>query len=266
MDPPGVSPLVEQQRGALGLANHTIYIPYGGLAGDCAQYHGYVLGVHEDNSSATLSYAVPSVREAGIWAPSGVSIDSTGVFAATGNSGSNSAFDFGNAVIHLSFALNETDYFAPTSWEALNLNDTDLGSVAPTLLGNDTIFQIGKQGIGYLLNETNLGGIGGEEFSLKVCDGSIGGTAYFAGVIYIPCASGLFAVKVQTSPSPTFSNLWNNTDAAFGPPIIAGGVIWTLDSSSHALYALALNNGTQLFPAPVWGASSTLKHLPRPTD
>ena len=60
VDSPGVSPLVEQQRGALELANHTIYIPYGGLAGDCAQYHGYVLGVHEDNSSATLSYAVPS--------------------------------------------------------------------------------------------------------------------------------------------------------------------------------------------------------------
>ena len=135
----------------------------------------------------------------------------------------------------------------PRAWEALNLNDTDLGSVAPTLLGNDTIFQIGKQGIGYLLNETNLGGIGGEEFSLKVCDGSFGGTAYFAGVIYIPCAGGLFAVKVQTSPSPTFSNLWNNTSTSFGPPIIAGGVIWTLDSSSHALYALALNNGTQLF-------------------
>jgi outer membrane protein assembly factor BamB len=262
VDPPGVSPLVEQQRGSLELANHAIYIPYGGLAGDCGQYHGYVLGVHEDNSSVTLSYAVPSVREAGIWAPSGVSIDSTGVFVATGNSGSNSAFDFGNAVIHLSFGLNETDYFAPTSWEVLNVNDTDLGSVSPTLLGNNTIFQIGKQGIGYLLNEANLGGIGGEEFSLKVCQGSIGGTAYFAGVIYIPCYNGLFAVKAQLSPSPTFTNLWNNTNAAFGPPIIAGGVIWTLDSS-HALYALALNNGTKLFSSTGLGG---LVHFETPSS
>jgi len=109
VDPPGVDPSVEQERGALSLANNTVYIPFGGLAGDCAQYHGYVLGVHEDNSSATLSYAVPSQREAGIWAPSGISIDSTGVYAATGNSASNPAFDFGNAVIHLSFNLNETD-------------------------------------------------------------------------------------------------------------------------------------------------------------
>ncbi len=247
IDPPGVSPLVEQQRGALELANGTIYIPYGGLAGDCGQYHGYVLGVHEDNSSATLSYAVPSVREAGIWAPSGVSIDSSGIYATTGNSGSNSAFDFGNAVIHLSFGLNETDYYAPSNWVSLNSGDVDLGSLAPTLLGNDTIFQIGKGGVGYLLNESDLGGIGGQEFSMNICDGAIGGTAYLAGVIYIPCYDGLFAVKIQLSPTPAFTNLWNNTVVPFGPPIIAGGVIWSIDSSDHALHALALDTGKELF-------------------
>jgi outer membrane protein assembly factor BamB len=246
VDAPGVATDVEQQRGALSLANGTIYIPYGGLAGDCAQYHGYVLGVHEDNSSATLSYAVPSQREAGIWAPSGISIDSSGIYATTGNSASNSAFDFGNAVIHLSFGLNETDYFAPTNWVALNGGDVDLGSVAPTLLGNHTVFQIGKGGVGYLLNESNLGGIGGAEYSSQICNGVIGGTAYSAGVIYIPCYQGLFAVKVQLTSKPTFSVLWNNTSAGFGSPIIAGGALWSLDSG-HTLYALALNNGTQIF-------------------
>ena len=73
---------------------------------------------------------------------------------------------------------------------------------------NDTIFQIGKQGIGYLLNESKLGGIGGEEFSLKVCNAAFGGTAYVSPVIYVPCTNGLFALKVEGS---TFSVLWNDT-------------------------------------------------------
>ena len=244
VDPPGVSPLVEQQRGALSLANGIIYIPYGGLAGDCGQYHGYVLGVHEDNSSATLSYQAPTGREGGIWAPSGVAIDSTGIFAATGNSASGSVFDFGNAVIHLSFGLNETDYFAPTGWAALNANDTDLGSLAPTILGNDTIFQIGKQGIGYLLNESKLGGIGGEEFSLKVCNEAFGGTAYVSPVIYVPCTDGLFALKVEGS---TFSVLWNNTSFYGSSPIVAGGAVWTIDTDSAMIRAVSVLNGTVIF-------------------
>ena len=244
VDPPGVSPLVEQQRGALSLADGTIYIPYGGLAGDCGQYYGYVLGVHEDNSSATLSYQAPTGREGGIWAPSGVAIDSTGVFAATGNSASGFVFDFGNAVIHLSFGLNETDYFAPSSWAALNANDSDLGSLAPTILGNDTIFQIGKQGIGYLLNESSLGGVGGEEFSLKVCNEAFGGTAYVSPVIDVPCTNGLFALKVE---GYTFSVLWNNTSFYANSPIVTGGAVWTIDQDLAMLHAVNALNGTAIF-------------------
>jgi len=248
VDPPGVSTFVEQQRGALSLTDGTIYIPYGGLDGDCGQYHGYVLGVHEDNSSATLTYQAPTGREGGIWAPSGVAIDSTGVFAATGNSAAGSVFDFGNAVIHLSFGLNETDYFAPSSWAGLNANDTDLGSLGPTILGNSTIFQIGKQGIGYLLNESKLGGIGGEEFSLKVCNEAFGGTAYVSMVIYVPCTNGLFALKVEGS---AFSILWNNTRFYAGSPIVVGGAVWTIDTDAAMIHAVSMFNGTEIFSYPL---------------
>ena len=244
VNPPGVSPLVEQQRGALSLANGTIYIPFGGLAGDCGQYHGYLLGVREDNSSATLSYQVPTGREGAIWAPAGVGIDSSGIYLSTGNGASDSTFDFGDAVIHLTFALNETDYFAPTNWATLNDNDADVGSVEPALLGNNTVFQIGKEGVGYLLDESKLGGIGGEEFSQKLCDGSFGGTAYVAPVIYVPCTNGVFALKVSGS---SFTVVWNSTGFDGGSPIVTGGAVWTIDQNSGELYALDASNGTRVF-------------------
>ena len=42
-----------------------VYVPYGGLYGDCGPYHGFVVGVKADGSGGLLSYAVPSGREAG---------------------------------------------------------------------------------------------------------------------------------------------------------------------------------------------------------
>ena len=246
VDPPGVQANVEQERGALGIANGMVYIPYGGLAGDCAQYHGFVLGVPENNSGSTLSYQVPTGREGGIWAPSGLSIDTSGnIFVTTGNSESSSNFDFGNAVIRLSPALQEKDYFAPTNWVALNQGDTDLGSLAPSLLGNNTIFQIGKEGVGYLLNATHLGGIGGEEFNSSVC-GSFGGTAYVAPVIYVPCGGGLVAVKVDLA-NESFTPLWKGPQFGTSSPIVAGNAAWTIDTGSATIYALSPNNGTRLY-------------------
>ena len=256
VNPPGVSPLTEQQRAALSLANDTIYIPFGGLAGDCGVYHGYLLGVHEDNSSPTLSYQVPTMREGAIWAPAGVAIDSNGIYAATGNGASNtSAYDFSDAVVHLSFNLTETDYFAPANWVMLSNYDLDLGSVDPTLLGNNTIFQIGKQGIGYLLNESNLGGVGGQEYSAQVCDGSYGGTAYVPPVIYVPCTNGMFAITISESPNPSFAVLWNNTNFDAGSPIVAGGAVWTIDQSTGMLYALNPSTGATAFKYQLGGVS-----------
>ncbi|HLH27632.1 MAG TPA: PQQ-binding-like beta-propeller repeat protein, partial [Acidimicrobiales bacterium] len=44
VDLPGLSPTVEQQRGALTVANGRVYVPFGGLYGDCGQYKGGVVG------------------------------------------------------------------------------------------------------------------------------------------------------------------------------------------------------------------------------
>lgn len=246
VNPTGVSVSVEQQRGALALSKGLVYIPYGGLAGDCGQYHGYVLGVPQNNSSNTIQYQVPTANQGGIWAPSGMSIDSSGfVYVATGNGNAVSNFDFGDAVIKLTPTLNETDYFAPTNWATLNSGDTDIGSVAPLILNNGTIFQIGKQGVGYLLNSSNLGKISGEEFKAQVCP-AYGGLAYLSSAIYVPCSDGIAALEVDIS-SHNFTQVWKSSSFYAGPPIVAGDAVWAIDTHSGVLYALNMTDGSTIF-------------------
>src|SRR5439155_7436352 len=48
IDPPGMDPLTQQLRSALSLGNGRVYIAYGGLFGDCGDYHGWVAAVAAD--------------------------------------------------------------------------------------------------------------------------------------------------------------------------------------------------------------------------
>ena len=87
VDPPGSHPEVEQERGALLLSNGVVWVPFGGLYGDCGPYHGYMVGVPTSGpSGAAAIYQVPSAREAGIWTPAGAAADSAGhVYVSVGN-------------------------------------------------------------------------------------------------------------------------------------------------------------------------------------
>ena len=70
-------------------------------------------------AGALLAYKVPTAREGAIWAPGGVTVDGAGdVFVVTGNGSATvgQPFDHGNAVIELSPALVERQFFAPTDW------------------------------------------------------------------------------------------------------------------------------------------------------
>ena len=245
VDPPGANPLVQQERGALSLANGMVYIPYGGLYGDCGDYHGWVVGVSSDGGGPLLSFEVQSQREAGIWAPPGGAVDGSGnLFVATGNGASASQFDYGNSVIELSPSLLQVGYFAPTNWAELNQGDTDLGSVGPLLLGNGYLFQVGKEGVGYLLNATNLGGIGGQLYSAQVCSSAFGGSANSGSMVFVSCTDGLYALEVSQE---SFKVAWQGQSFSAGPPIVTGSIVWTVDASSGTLHGYAVSNGAEQF-------------------
>lgn len=237
IDPPGSNPSVQQLRGALAIGSGFVYVPFGGLFGDCGAYRGYVVGVPLAGGVAR-TFVVPAARGAGIWAPAGVAVGPDGsVYVVTGNATGGSGFGYSNSVLQLSPDLSAVrSYFAPSNWAALNASDTDLGSTGVALLpalGRAVV--IGKEGVAYLLALSALGGVGGHVSSRRVCAGAWGGTAWLGSIVYVPCADGLFALGVSAS---SIQVNWFVGNVRLGSPIISAGAVWAIDSSSATLYAL----------------------------
>jgi hypothetical protein len=252
------------QRGALALNGGRIYIPFGGRFGDCGTYRGWMVGATASRvgPAPLLSFPlpVPNNGGGGIWAPSGPAVDATGsVYVSTGNSFCTMGcpYDYGEGVLKLSANLSTLqDYFMPANWRSLNISDTDLGSVGPALLGGNLIFQVGKEGQGYLLNTTNLGGDVSHTtpvFSAQACPGgaaAFGGTAYAAmatAYLFVPCSNGLVALNVVTGTTPSFSFAWQSVGGA--PPIMSAGLVWTVDPYGSTLYGLDPSTGVQRLSA-----------------
>ena len=232
IDPPGLSPTVHQQRSALTFANGRVYVPFGGLYGDCGNYRGWVLASAANGQGDLLSYEVKASREAGLWATGGAVTDPAGnLYVAVGNA-EGSGFNYGNSVIKLSPDLHELDYWAPSNWAALNASDTDVGSVAPALLSDGLLFQAGKAGIGYLVKTQGMGGIGGEVFSDRVCPGRVdGATAYSPPFLYVACSNnGLVALKEGNG---RFDVAWR-AGAGGNTATLAGGWAWSMGGSTLA--------------------------------
>lgn len=253
VDPPGLSAKVEQQRGALALANGRVYVPFGGLFGDCGPYKGAVVSSDPAGTGALQTYIVPTTREGGIWAPPGPAVASDGsLFVTTGNTEGSTTFDGGNAVVRLSPDLRPQSFYAPADWVALNRGDVDLGSVSPVLLPSGRLFVAGKSGIAYLLDPGALGGVGGPTVAqAKVCATAIGGAATTGDTVVLSC---LGEVVGLSTAGDHLSVSWRRTLGRPGPPVIAHQAAWVVDGSG-VLHALRLADGTDGFTAPLGGAS-----------
>jgi hypothetical protein len=244
-------PAVQSQRGALSLANGKVYIPFGGRWGDCGNYRGFVAAAPASGPGTVTSYETldQGAAGAGIWASGGLPIDGSGnVYAATGNTFCGSgcpAYDYSEGVLKLSPTLTLLDYFHPANWQALNNTDTDIGSISPILLGNTgLIFQTGKEGTGYLLQSSSLGGVNHQTpaFSGRVCtqaqDAAFGAPAYMAPYLFVPCSDRLEVLTVNTS-APSFASAGHGPNVgSSGPPIVAQGLVWTVDPGAGILYGL----------------------------
>ena len=245
VDAPGSDPRVHQERSALSVSKGRVYVPYGGMAGDCGAYRGRVVSVNTEGKAKGRVFTVGVNREGGIWAPSGAAVDSKGnLFVVSGNGDNTTGFDYGNSVIRLTPKLKQTSFWRPTNAAQLNRTDTDLGSVGPALLGAGRLFAIGKEGVGVILSTSNLGGIGGQLFQANVCGGgAYGGTAYQAPFLFVPCTDGLVALRVDGN---SFSTAWRSSSFNAGPPILAGGAVWSIDIDSGTLTAFAPDSGRVL--------------------
>jgi hypothetical protein len=166
---PGFDATVQNQRGALALVGGIVYVPYGGFSGDGGNYHGWLIGV-DATTGKIKSYYSTAALLGGAWGPSGVAYDGTKLFISTGNTYGATTWGGGEAVLGFSagpvFSGMTTDYFAPSNWMALDSTDLDVGGSGVLLVDvlaatpSKLAAVFGKNGVVYLLDRDDLGGIG----------------------------------------------------------------------------------------------------------
>ena len=168
-------------------------------------------------------------------------------------------YDDSDGVLEISPSLRLVQFFAPANWVANNGDDLDM-SAEPVLLPDGQVILAGKSQVIYLLNGSNLGGIGKQEAELSpVCSTNIdGGSAHIGMIAYLPCTSGVIAVKATRSPA-RLHLLWT-APVAGGPPIVAGGLVWTFGQNGH-LYGLDPATGEVRQQAEV---GTPANHFPTP--
>ena len=214
--------------------NGRVYVSYSGHAGDCGNYHGWVVGVDINNPSNVHAWATTALG-GGIWGHGGVASDGTNMFVITGNTfNTGGNWMGGEAIIRLQagplWTGQPTDYWAPTNWLSLDNSDTDLGGVSATVIDvpgatpSQLVLALGKDGNAYLLNRNNLGGIA------AACGPGEHGQAINRGTS---------AVTYHTSQGTYFA-FHNDGDAitayritATNPPTIAAPGAWLRADEAH---------------------------------
>jgi outer membrane protein assembly factor BamB len=233
-EPPSGEAKAHQQRAALTVLDGWVYIAYGGLYGDCGDYLGSVVAAPTTGLGALRSFAVPTPREGGIWAPGGAAVHDGKLFYAVGNGESTSDYDHSDSVLALTPELALADSFSPAEWAEDNADDQDLGSMGPAVVG-DHVFADGKRGVGYVLDARRLGGIGGQLSQQPVCK-AYGGSSVQGTRMYLPCLDGTRAVDIDPAGRATVA--WQAPVHANGSPTLGGGAVWTTDVNAGILYAL----------------------------
>ncbi|MFZ1996620.1 MAG: PQQ-binding-like beta-propeller repeat protein, partial [Solirubrobacteraceae bacterium] len=252
VDPPGSDHTALLQRGSLALDGGRVIIPYGGNSGDCGTYHGWLVSAAEDGSGAPTTFEVNAAageHGGAIWGSGDApALDAAGhVFVETGNGFSSSTTpDLQESVVELDATLDVRDHWTAGNWQTLDANDTDLGSMEPLQLPGGMLFVNGKDGVGRLISATALGATG-QVFSAAVCSsgGAFGASLDHAGIIYVPCSGGLTAVSLAgNSQSFTAAPGFSAPAGASGPPIFAGGLVWSTGwRATHVLYGLDPGTG-----------------------
>jgi hypothetical protein len=245
IDMPGVTASAMQQRGALTTEGSAVWVPFGGLAGDCGAYKGRLVRVQLDGAGARIRFTVPTTREAGMWTPPGPTVDASGyIYQSVGNgaSGVGDPYDFSDSVLKLQGFGHLVSSFSPSTWANDNAADLDLGSQGPALVGK-WVFIAGKSGTAYVLRAGALGGIGGQVSQASLCK-SFGGTSVVGSTVYVPCTDGLRAVRIDSAGAMHVA--WHAASNITGSPVVGGGRIWSLDTGSGDLHALNPSTGANM--------------------
>jgi len=154
-------------------------------------------------------------------------------------------------VLELTFPdLSLRQSFTPTNQEQLNSSDTDLGSSAPALLGEDRVVLAGKDGVLRVLALSHLDGhppsgararlrpLGGEVQRLQVPGG---GQLFTTPAVwrrgahtttFVADENGTAAYVLRAG---LLYRAWENTTPGTSP-VLAGGLLYVYDPSAGGMY------------------------------
>jgi hypothetical protein len=205
------------------------------------------------NPTAVEAWATRA-RGGGVWSPSGVATDGASLYVATGNTFNAVTWSDGEAVLRLqpgpSFSGQTVDYFTPADWAQLDAGDVDIGGTGPVLIDvagakpSSLVVGLGKNGVAYMLDRNNLGGIGQQVASQQVASNPIinAAAAYRTALgVYVVfkgagvgCPGGvagdLTAIKIGVSEPPTITVAWCARENGRGSPIVT-----TSDGTNDAI-------------------------------
>jgi outer membrane protein assembly factor BamB len=270
---------VQNQRPALALLGGTVYVAYGGHYGDCGSYYGWVIGVPIGNPAAV---GVFRTRDQGvaIWGPAGLSSDGTHLYVSTGNGFGGPTWGDSEAVLRLSPGpsfdpADTTSYFAPSNWPALDAADLDLAGTAPVLVDlpgaahSQLVIALGKDGNMYVVDRTNLGGIGGQLLTMQVASNAIinAAASYHTSrgtyVVFkgdgVGCQSGangnVTAMRLLPTDPITAEVAWCATSGGLGSSMVTqtqadGGdtIVWVVGSEGdNKLHGFDGDDGSVVF-------------------
>jgi outer membrane protein assembly factor BamB len=266
VDPPHASTAALLQRTGLNLVGGQVVFGFGGNFGDCASYRGRVAAVPVTGGRPRY-FTIDGGRgesQGAVWMGGGApAVDADGhIWVSTGNGSVHSAghaYDNSDALLELSASLRRLQYFAPADWAANNAADLDMSTV-PVLLPDHQVLLAGKSDLVYLLNSAHLGGVGRAPATLRSgCASNIdGGIAVTGRTAYLPCLSGILAVRAASKP-PLLRVLWR-TRTGGGPPVAAAGLIWTIGQNG-TLYGLSPATGAIRQQAAIGAVAN---HFPTP--
>jgi outer membrane protein assembly factor BamB len=251
----------EKLAAALNIDGPDLLAATGGYFGDAPPYQGHLLAIDRAtgrldrvfntlcaNRRAIIAPRSCGASDSAILSRSGAVVEPGGgrLLLDTGNGPYNGSTNFGDSVVELTFpSLSLRQAFTPTDQQHLNETDTDLGSSAPALLGEDRVAVAGKDGVLRVLALSGLDGhppahprtLGGEVQRLSVP----GGAELFSApavwrhdghtTVFIADESGTAAYVLHGG---RLYLAWQNGDAGTSP-VLAGGLLYVYDLSGGGI-------------------------------
>ncbi len=257
------TPATQNNRGGLTLLDGHVLVPFGGHAGDCGTYHGWLVSVPTSDPQHPTAFATKD-RFSGAWTPGGVTSDGTHAYLVFGNGEGNTTWGnsemIGKFGADASFSNDAHDFWVHPDWQQLDATDIDMtGPAMPIDVAGATpsklIVSFGKNGHVYLNDRDNLGGLAVNALadvqaaSAEIINASAsyktkqGTYVVFrahgaAGCPGLNGGSSLVAVRIVPGAPPTLQLAWCAGNAQSGSPIAtttdgtSEPIVWAVGAES----------------------------------